>query len=123
MPVEVLIVEDDPEQARLIQGALGAIGWRCHVAATAADARDQAVGLHPPLVITDIQLPDGNGFDLCRELKGNPALQGIRVIMVTGTYQKDEDRLRAQALGADAYLLKPFHIAELIQIARRLVGA
>lgn len=122
MAVDVVIVDDDPMFRHLISECIRSLGWRPHCLSGVEAGLRKILELRPALVITDIHLPDGDGFALCRRVKEEPALRGCRVIMVTGTYHKGEDKLRGAELGADAYLLKPFHIPELLRAARTLVG-
>jgi CheY-like chemotaxis protein len=121
--VEVLVVEDDPDQRRILVGALGSLGWRVREAATVGEGLRLVRESAPRLVVTDIHLPDGNGFELCRRLREDPGLAGVAIVMVTGTFDPDEGRQRASLLRVDAYLLKPFPIGELMRVARGLVGA
>ena len=120
--VNVLIVEDDEDQATLLCQAATSQAWHCEVAASVEAGLELASSKRPDLIITDIQLPGETGFDMCRKIRASAELKGTPIIMITGTYNKQEDRLRAENMGADAYLLKPFHIDELLQIARRLLN-
>lgn len=122
MPHEALVVEDDADQSAMVAGALATLGWKTHVAKTAALGFSEAVRLKPALIITDIELPDSSGFALCQQLRAHQDLRGVPIVMVTGTYKRDEDRLRATGLGADAYLLKPYRVAELLEIVKKLVA-
>ncbi|MBI4425583.1 MAG: response regulator [Elusimicrobia bacterium] len=121
MPANVLVVEDDPDQRELLRGALASIGCAVDSAASVEEGLRKAAARLPDLVITDIDLPDATGFELCKRLKADARLRAVPVVMVTGTFNREEDRLRAAGLGADAYLLKPYRFAELIETVRRLL--
>jgi len=72
-------------------------------------------------ILTDINMPDINGLELVSFLKNHPVYRAIP-IMVISTESTDEDRRRAEALGAEEYLIKPFQSNELVDKLRRLLG-
>jgi twitching motility two-component system response regulator PilH len=115
---KVLIVDDSPAQVKLMQGFLEHEGY-------------QPVGLHDPLrveetissvrpsvILLDVVMPDRNGFQVCRELKGSSEFQGIPVILVTSK-DSASDRYWGEQQGADAYVTKPFTKEELLRAVRR----
>jgi two-component system response regulator ResD len=106
----VLLVEDD-ERIRLeVCDALQAAGFAVRVCTTLADAR--ATAAHDlDLVLLDLGLPDGDGLDLCRELRG--AGSDLPIIILTAR-DAPEQRVRGLDVGADDYVVKPFHLPELI---------
>ena len=110
MPTRLLVVEDDRGIATLLQHNLAIDGFDVRLAATAHDALRECQDFAPDLVLLDIQLPDGNGFELCRVLR-----QGGRrpVIFVSARGQR-ADKVRGLDLGADDYITKPFEIEELV---------
>src|SRR5688572_29932684 len=110
MGTRLLIVEDDRGIATLLHHNLTIDGFDVRLAATAHDALRECQNFAPDLVLLDIQLPDGNGFELCRVLR-----QGGRrpVIFVSARGQRS-DKVRGLDLGADDYVTKPFDIEELV---------
>jgi len=106
----LLVVEDDRGIATLLQHNLTIDGFEVRLAATAHDALRECQEFAPDLVLLDIKLPDGSGFDLCRVLR-----QGGRrpVIFVSARGQR-ADKVRGLDLGADDYITKPFEIEELV---------
>ena len=62
----------------------------------------------PQLVVTDIQLPDMSGYQLCQSLKKDPASRHVPVVMMTGRFTEPDDRLQGFDLGADEFFSKPF---------------
>lgn len=122
MPIDILVVEDDAQQREMVLQALASRGWTTHATVGVEDGFAAALRLKPRVVVTDIQLPDGNGFDFCRRLKTHPELSSTAVVMTTGSYTKDESRLRAQELGADAYLLKPFQLSHFLDTVALFLG-
>src|SRR6266446_8059821 len=109
--MRVLIVEDDPELAGLLRDGLRAQRIDPSVAATFAEGRDRAHAGSFDVIILDVRLPGGTGFELCGELRrgGN----ATPVLMLTALDGVD-DRVRGLEVGADDYLTKPFAFRELV---------
>jgi len=109
--VRVLIVEDDPELAALIGDGLRAQRIDSTRATTFPEGRDRAALADYDVIILDVRLPGGTGFDLCAELRR----RGITtpVLMLTALDAVD-DRVRGLEVGADDYLTKPFAFRELV---------
>lgn len=109
MNVDVLVVEDAPEFARIVVTVLESAGHRVRLATTIAEALAE-MDIHvPDVVILDLGLPDGDGLDLCRMIRERSSAY---VLMLTG--RDDElDKLLGFRLGADDYVTKPFSAREL----------
>jgi two-component system OmpR family response regulator len=110
MKTRILVVEDDAPLARVLRDTLTFEGFDVQCAPDARLAIDISKSFSPDLVVLDIMLPDGNGFDVCGLLR-----QGGRtaVIILTARSQK-VDKLRGLSLGADDYVTKPFDLEELL---------
>jgi DNA-binding response OmpR family regulator len=116
-PVRVLLVEDEPGIVEFIELGLRQEGIEA-VSAPSAAAAMRAVGaIEADLVILDVGLPDGDGFELLRSIR---ATSGVPVIMLTA-HGDVEDRVRGLDLGADDYVAKPFHFEELMARVRALL--
>jgi len=110
MKTRILVVEDDAALARVLRDNLTFEGYQVECSADARDACARAANFLPDLVILDIMLPDGNGFDLCGRLR-----QGGRTsIVVLSARSQKADKLRGLELGADDYVTKPFDLEELL---------
>jgi|SRR5437867_752458 len=109
--MRVLIVEDDAELAGLLRDGLRAQRVDPTLATTFPDGRDRAVHGSYDVIILDVRLPGGTGFDLCGELRR----RGVTtpVLMLTALDAVD-DRVRGLEVGADDYLVKPFAFQELV---------
>jgi two-component system, OmpR family, response regulator RegX3 len=108
-PRMVLIVEDEEAITAPLTEALGREGFRTETAGTLAEGREAARAARPDLVLLDVMLPDGTGFDLLRDLRSDGH---VPVIMLTA--RGDEaDRVLGLELGADDYVVKPFSAREL----------
>ncbi|HYL79528.1 MAG TPA: response regulator [Candidatus Acidoferrum sp.] len=113
LPARILIVEDSRVQATLTCDLLQARGYNTVWKGTLGEAADAIRAETPDLVLLDRMLPDGDGIALCRELKRDPSLRAIPVILVTGRDQIEE-RVEGLLVGADDYIAKPFHAEELL---------
>ena len=115
MMYQILVVEDDPGIAGSLQTAFSREGygvqWKSDGGSGVAYARDHA----PHLVILDVRLPDGSGFDFCREMRS----LGVRQPIIMLTVQSDEmDKVIGLEMGADDYMTKPFSLRELLSRVR-----
>lgn len=113
-PPRLLLVEDDLRIRRELVDALQAAGYSVEVAASFAAAR-QALESRRDLVLLDLGLPDGDGLDLCRELRHNGS--EVPILMLSARDQP-EQRVRGLDVGADDYIVKPFHLPELLARVR-----
>ena len=108
---KILVVDDNRELRNLIKEELTGAGYRAvRVADSAAAARQAISGELPELVILDINLPDGDGFSLFREIRGRSDIP----ILFLSARDADSDRLFGLGLGADDYMTKPFLMQELL---------
>lgn len=108
--VKLLIVEDDRSLCTAIFDYLKMEGHVCEYAQNYNQAILKAGDNRYDCIILDIGLPDGNGLDIIKELKANKVTDGILILSAKGSL---EDKLTGLKIGADDYLTKPFHFAEL----------
>lgn len=114
----ILVIEDDPAVAEGLVEGISREGFEVHWESTGGDgvayARDHA----PHLVVLDVRLPDGSGFDFCRQMRQ----LGLRQPVLMLTVQSDElDKVLGLEMGADDYLTKPYRLRELIARIRSLL--
>ena len=109
--MRVLIVEDDPELAALLRDGLREHRIDPTVATSFVEGRDQALVGDYDVIILDVRLPGGTGYDLCADLRRQNL--AVPVLMLTALDTVD-DRVRGLAVGADDYLTKPFAFRELL---------
>ena len=115
----VLNVEDDSPSRFLKSRILERAGFQVVEAVTAADALAGAGDADLRLVLLDLRLPDGDGFQVCEQIKAmRPSLP---VIMITSTYASAQGRHDGLACGADAYLIEPVPPERLVQVIRRFL--
>ena len=106
---DVLVVEDAPECAQMVTAILRQSGHRVRAATTISDALEVLAATPPDLVILDLTLPDGDGLDLCRTIRGRSSAS----ILVLSGRDEEIDKLLSFKLGADDYVTKPFSPREL----------
>ena len=117
-----LVVDDTEALRRLLCSALKPFGLAIVEAADGKRALELAREAQPDLVILDAMLPEMHGFEVCRAIKGDPALRSARVLMVSAIYTGWRVAADVQAtFGADAFLEKPFRIEELQKVVRGLL--
>lgn len=114
-PLHILVVDDNHDVADSLAMLLDMESYQVSIAYTGVDGLAQAESILPDVIILDIGLPEMNGYDLAKTLRGNPALTHILLIALTG-YGREEDRLRAQAAGIDEFLVKPADFNKLQQL-------
>ena len=113
----ILLIEDEESIVAPLRTALSQEGFDTHVAKTAAEGTQLASRLSPDLVLLDLMLPDGSGFDVCRELRRSSE---VPVIMLTARGE-EADRIVGLELGADDYVVKPFSAREVIARIRAVL--
>ena len=117
-PAHILIIEDDPSVAHILQQSLERDGyattWRNGGTSGIEFARTQ----NPHLIILDVRLPDGSGFDFCRQMRQLKLKQPILMLTVQSD---DVDKILGLEMGADDYLTKPYNFRELLARVRALL--
>ena len=113
----ILMVEDEPSITAPLSEALEREGFDSAVARTAAEGVSLAGDLDPDLVLLDVMLPDGSGYDVCRELRRDSE---VPIIMLTARGE-ETDRIVGLEVGADDYVLKPFSARELVARIRAVL--
>ncbi len=113
MPKEILIVDDEPSIVVPIQFLMEQQGYRVIVAENGHDALDLIYKYKPDLILLDIMLPGIDGYEVCEIVRLNPKLRAVKVIFLTAK-GREVEIAKGLALGADAYITKPFSNAELV---------
>jgi two-component system, OmpR family, response regulator RegX3 len=113
----ILMVEDEPSITAPLMEALEREGFESAVARTAAEGVSLAGDLDPDLVLLDVMLPDGSGYDVCREVRRSSE---VPIIMLTARGE-ETDRIVGLEVGADDYVVKPFSARELVARIRAVL--
>ena len=116
----ILIVDDEPPILDLVRFTLEDADVRVVEALDGAEALVLARRIKPDLVLLDVQLPKLNGLEVCRQLRREPDLARMPIVMLTAAGQ-DADRARGREAGADEYLTKPFSPLALLALVEALV--
>lgn len=120
MSAKILIADDEPNIVLSLEFVLQEAGHEVRVARDgeeALQAMEQAV---PDLVLLDVMMPRLNGFELCQRIRANPAWRRVRIVMLSAK-GRDVEVMKGLALGADAYVTKPFALNELLaEVTRQL---
>ena len=109
---KILIIEDDLDVAEMLNAYFGVQGYDVVMANWGEDGVRAGVEEHPDLVILDIRLPDIDGYEVAKQLRGDRRTKEIPIIFLTEKRDR-ADRLRGLELGADDYITKPFDVQEL----------
>jgi two-component system chemotaxis response regulator CheY len=120
--LNVLIVEDSPTMRQLLTFALSRVrGARVVEADDGLDALKKLSGEHFDIILTDINMPIMDGLKLVKRLRSDDNYKEIPIVIIT-TEGGDEDRKRALALGANAYITKPIRAPQVIETVKGLLG-
>ncbi|MBU0680809.1 MAG: response regulator transcription factor [Proteobacteria bacterium] len=117
MPPPILIVEDDPNTAKLVQTYLEREGFATLIAPDGRQALEMCRRHEPLFVILDLMLPEIDGWDVCRRLR---AQSNVPILMLTAR-QEEIDRIMGLSLGADDYVVKPFSPRELVERVKAIL--
>ncbi|TSE37548.1 Transcriptional regulatory protein WalR [Tepidimonas fonticaldi] len=122
MGKRVLIVDDEPNILISLEFLMKREGYEVQVARDGEEGLALAGRWRPDVVLLDVMMPRKSGFDVCQAIRADAALAGMRIVMLTAK-GRDTDVAKGLALGADAYLTKPFSTQELVRRVRELMGA
>src|SRR6266852_3642822 len=104
---EILIAEDSPTQAEQLTHYLSARGYTVTVARDGKQALAAALKSKPAMVITDVVMPEMDGYTLCKQIKSSPSLRGVPVVLVT-SLSRPQDIVKGLECGADSFIRKPY---------------
>ncbi|GAB4418755.1 MAG: response regulator [Anaerolineae bacterium] len=121
MSQKVLIVDDETNIVISLEFLIAQAGYDLRVAHNGQEAMEQVAAFEPDLILLDVMLPHINGFEVCRRVRENPAWQRIKIIMLTAK-GREVEVTKGLALGADAYVTKPFSTKELLAQVRDILG-
>jgi len=117
----VLIAEDEPYIVESLTFLVERAGFDVAIARDGAAAIQSVRNLRPAVMVLDIMLPEENGMEVLKTVKGNPELMSIPVLVLTARGQEN-DRQMALSLGADAFVTKPFSNREVVERISALAG-
>ena len=120
MDKKVLIADDEQNIVISLEFLMKREGYQVEVANDGEEAVRRIRASRPDLVLLDVMMPKKSGFEVCQEVKSDPALGAVRILMLTAKGRGTE-LAKGLALGADAYMTKPFSTRELVDKVRSLL--
>ena len=120
MTQKIVIADDEPNLVIPLEYMLKREGYEVTVARDGQEALDAIARVKPQLVLLDVMMPRKSGFDVCQALRADEANRELRILLLTAK-GRDDDVAKGLALGADAYVTKPFSPKELVAKVRELL--
>ncbi|MFM2059485.1 MAG: hypothetical protein RLY71_3870 [Pseudomonadota bacterium] len=120
MPHKILIADDEPNILISLEFLMKREGYQVSLAHDGQEALDAIERERPDLVLLDVMMPRKNGHEVCQAIRADAALNSLRVLMLTAK-GRDTEVAKGMALGADAYMTKPFSTKELAQKVRSML--
>ncbi len=117
----VLVVEDEDNIAIALDFLMTREGYAHDRVANGAEALARIRATRPDLVLLDVMLPGVSGYEICQDVRRDPGLADVKILMMTARGSAMERR-KGLALGADGFIAKPFELKELRAEVRRLIG-
>ena len=119
---KILIAEDEPNIVTSLEFLLQENDYQVRVARDGEEALRLVESFRPDVVLLDVMMPLRNGFEVCQRVRENPALKRVRIVMLTAR-GREAERAKGLALGADAFVTKPFSTKELLAKVAELLPA
>ncbi len=121
MTKKILIVDDEPNIVISLEFLMKKEGFEVAVAVDGEEALAKVDSFRPDLVLLDVMMPKKSGFEVCEALRADPEKAGLRVIMLTAKGRETEVA-KGLAIGADAYVTKPFSTKDLVVKVKGMLG-
>ena len=121
MAKKILIADDEPNIVVSLEFLMKQKGYVVRVVDNGKDALDAVGEFVPDLVLLDVMIPLLSGYELCQKVRANPAWAGIKIIMLSAK-GRDVEVTKGIAVGADAYVTKPFSTKDLVAKVEQLLG-
>ena len=122
MSRKILVADDEPNIVISLEYLMKREGYTVLVARDGQEALDAIARDKPDLVLLDAMMPKKSGFEVCQAVRASEELQATKILMLTAK-GRDTDLAKGLALGADAYMTKPFSTRELVQKVAEMLGA
>jgi two-component system, OmpR family, alkaline phosphatase synthesis response regulator PhoP len=121
MAKRILIADDEPNIVVSLEFLMKQRGYEIRVASNGAEALEAVGEFRPDLILLDVMMPRVSGYDVCQKVRENPEWQGIKIIMLSAK-GRDVEVTKGIAIGADAYVTKPFSTRDLIAKVGEMLG-
>lgn len=116
----VLVVDDEPHIVLSIEFLLKQAGYEVRVARDGEAAHREVAERKPDLILLDVMMPGRNGYEVCQSIRATPGGDSIKIMMLTAK-SRDAEQEKGLAMGADAYVTKPFSTRDLVERVHRLL--
>ena len=120
MAKRILIADDEPNIVLSLEFLMRRAGYEVEKVSDGEAALESVRRAPPDLILLDVMMPRRDGFEVCQEIRRDPALAGVRIAMLTAK-GREVEREKGLALGADTYITKPFATQEVIDTVRSLL--
>ncbi len=121
MAARILIADDEQNIVISLEFLMKREGFEVSIAQDGEEAVEKIRAEMPDLVLLDVMMPKKSGFEVCQEVKSDPALHAVRILMLTAK-GRDTEVAKGLALGADSYMTKPFSTKELVERVRSMLA-
>ena len=121
IPATVLIADDDPNILRALSFLMSREGHDVRTATDGNQALAAVAEAPPDVLLLDVMMTGSSGYDVCRTLRASPAYESVRVVMLTAR-GRDMDQQAGLGLGADAYVVKPFAISDVVDCVASMLA-
>ena len=122
MAKKILIVADEPNIVLSLEFLMKKEGFEVAVAGDGDEALARVAAFAPDLVLLDVMMPKKSGFEVCEALRADPARAALKIVMLTAK-GRDTEVAKGLALGADAYVTKPFSTKDLVARVKEILAA
>lgn len=121
MGKKILIVDDEPNIVISLEFLMKKEGFEVAVAVDGDEALAKVASFNPDLVLLDVMMPKKSGYEVCEALRADPARAGLLIVMLTAK-GRDTEVAKGLAIGADAYVTKPFSTKDLVIRVKGMLG-
>lgn len=121
MTTKILIADDEPNILISLEFLMKREGYEVFVARDGQEALDTLRREHPRLLLLDVMMPRKTGFEVCQEVRNDDGIRSTLILMLTAK-GRETDVVKGMALGADAYMTKPFSTRELAEKVKAVLG-
>jgi two-component system, OmpR family, alkaline phosphatase synthesis response regulator PhoP len=121
MSKRVLIADDEPNIVISLEFLMQQAGYEIRTAVNGDEALKAVSEFRPNLMLLDVMMPLRNGYEVCQTVRENPEMKGVKIVMLTAK-GRELEVAKGLAVGADAYVTKPFATKELLETVKRLLG-
>ena len=116
----VLVVDDEPNIVMSLEFLMRRAGFEVSVARNGQEALEKLEGVPPDLLLLDVMMPEFDGYEVCERIRARPEWNATKIVMLTAR-GREVERERGLALGADAYVTKPFSTRDLVDQVKRML--